>query len=70
MAKKPQRARQTQQPAKKGGFSRRGMAAAAVLAVLLLAGLWVQFGGEKPLPLPSPRTADGRVVVLEFSDYG
>jgi hypothetical protein len=71
MAKKPQRARQGQPPpAKKGGLSRQGLVVAAVLAVLLGAGLWVQFGGEKSLPLPPPRTADGKVVVLEFSDYG
>jgi len=69
VAKKAKRA---QQPAKKGGFSRQGLAIAAVLAVLLLAGLWVQFGGggAKELPLPPPRTADGKVVVIEFSDYG
>ncbi|MBI3127744.1 MAG: hypothetical protein HYZ11_09090 [Candidatus Tectomicrobia bacterium] len=71
MAKKPQqRARRPQPPAKRAGFSRRGIAVAAVLAALLLAGLWAQFGGKEAPPLPPPRTADGRVTVLEFSDYG
>ena len=72
MAKRAQQRARQQRPAppKKGGIPRRGLAAAAVLAALLAAGLWFKFGGEAPLPLPAPRTADGKVVVLEFSDYG
>jgi hypothetical protein len=46
------------------------MAAGAVVAALVAAGLWVKFGGETELPIPAPRTADGKVVVVEFSDYG
>lgn len=73
MAKKPrQRARQrAQPPAGTRGFSRQGLAIAAVLALLLGAGLWMKYGGGgKEPPIPAPRTADGKVAVIEFSDYG
>lgn len=73
MAKRPQRRarRQPPGPPKKGGVSRQGLAIVAVLALLLGAGLWMKYGGGgKELPIPAPRTADGKVVVIEFSDYG
>jgi hypothetical protein len=74
VAKRAQRRarRQPPGPPKKRGIPRQGLAIAAVFAVILLAGLWFKFGGggAKELPIPAPRTADGKVVVLEFSDYG